>query len=199
MKYSFLNDTLSVRVNSASPMKQLIFLFFSLLLLSFSVQTVRADDLVPTSAPDPKPTVAYELPYAGILPDSPFYFLKPLRDKLVGILTTDPLKKAEFELNASDKRLSASLSLAREGKIDLSKDVLSKGENYFALALSDISKSKKQGIVVNGVLERMLLASQKHEEMISAMEQSNSSIFLQGMLNQASGFENQTTQLLLKK
>ena len=41
-------------------------------------------------------TVKYELPYPGILPDNPLYFLKQIRDWIMERLITDPLKKIEF-------------------------------------------------------------------------------------------------------
>jgi len=36
--------------------------------------------------------VQYDLPYTGILPDNPLYFLKALRDNIYGMLITDPIK-----------------------------------------------------------------------------------------------------------
>src|SRR5579883_115828 len=56
----------------------------------------------PTGVPD------YVLPYPGILPDNPFYFLKVLRDRLILFFISNPTKKSSFYLLQSDKRLEAS-------------------------------------------------------------------------------------------
>ena len=60
----------------------------------------------------PQEKVIYNLPYPGLLPDSPLYITKVIRDKITDFLTRDNLKKAELYLLYSDKRVSMSLVLA---------------------------------------------------------------------------------------
>ena len=52
--------------------------------------------------------VAYELPFPGkVLPDSPFWVFKVIRDKVWYGLSFSHLKKAELALLFSDKRLGS--------------------------------------------------------------------------------------------
>ena len=60
----------------------------------------------------PQEKVIYNLPYPGLLPDSPLYITKIARDRITDFLTRDNLKKAELYLLYSDKRASMSLVLA---------------------------------------------------------------------------------------
>ena len=117
-------------------------------------------------------TVAYELPYPGILPDHPLYFVKALRDKLQDFFTRDNVKKAELYLLYSDKRLAMAEALAKKGKNDLSVTTLSKGEKYF-LKIPDLLKNaKEQGSAATPeFVSRVRLSNQKHKELIGELIQ----------------------------
>jgi hypothetical protein len=60
--------------------------------------------------------VVYDMPYPGLLPDSPLYFIKIVRDRATEFFTRDNIKKANLYLNYSDKRAVMSLKLAEKGK-----------------------------------------------------------------------------------
>ena len=55
--------------------------------------------------------VDYQLPYPGMLPDNPLYFLKVFRDNLTSFFINKPLDKAHFDLLQSDKDVEASYLL----------------------------------------------------------------------------------------
>ncbi|MBF8250036.1 MAG: LPXTG-motif cell wall anchor protein, partial [Candidatus Levybacteria bacterium] len=85
---------------------------FLIFLSSFSISFAKSDlAAAQTATPSSNQEVNYELPYPGLLPDSPLYFLRVTRDKLVSFLISDPLKKAEFDLLQADKRLNAGIYL----------------------------------------------------------------------------------------
>jgi len=115
--------------------------------------------------------VQYDLPYPGILPDNPLYFLKAVRDNLWGFFITDPLKKSDYDLLMADKRLVSSEYLLNEGKTDLAITTLSKAGNYFDQAISQAYKVKTQGDDANSILSRLLSASKKHQFIIRQMEE----------------------------
>jgi hypothetical protein len=115
--------------------------------------------------------VQYNLPYEGILPDNPLYFLKALRDNVFNFLITDPLKKANYDLLMADKRLSAASALLDKGKTDLAITTLSKSGNYFYLAVQQAADAKKQGENTNDLLSTLIIASLKHQQVIFKMEQ----------------------------
>src|SRR5436190_18380171 len=79
--------------------------------------------------------VEYELSYPGVLPDNPLYLIKAARDRMVSFLITDPIKKIEFNLLTSDKRIYASKLLSDKGKFDLAISTLSKSNNYLEISV----------------------------------------------------------------
>lgn len=111
----------------------------------------------------------YQLPYPGILPDSPLYPLKTFRDRIILFLIADPVKKAEFNLLQADKRLSASVQLIkkRKGKESLAESTASKAEAYFAQAVVSVKDAKKQGMEVSGFAGRLLLAAAHHRKVLN--------------------------------
>lgn len=113
--------------------------------------------------------VEYNLPYPGILPDSPLYFLKVVRDNLLDLFITDPLKKADYTLLMADKRLTSANALIDKKNYSLAITTLSKAENYFDRAIQNAAKAKGEGKDANEILSRLLLSSQKHQEIIYQM------------------------------
>ena len=115
--------------------------------------------------------VEYQLPYPGLLPDSPLYFLKMVRDRIVGFLISDPLKKAEFDLLAADKRLNAGIYLLNKDKSKsaLAYSTISKGENYFEEAIKNVREAKKQGMDTNDIIRRLSDSSYKHQEVLTML------------------------------
>lgn len=114
--------------------------------------------------------IEYELPYPGVLPGNPLYYLKAFRDKLVSLLISDPLKKAEYDLLNSDKRLAMGAALVRAGKHELAVETISKGNNYFEEALSSLQKARASSEDTSALLGRMALAVKKHEEVVVDLE-----------------------------
>ncbi|MBI4084611.1 MAG: hypothetical protein HY431_01770 [Candidatus Levybacteria bacterium] len=126
---------------------------------------------VSTESAMQKQEVEYTLPYPGILPDNPFYFLKMLRDRFVGFLISDPLKKAEFNLLQADKRLASAIYLMqRPDKASLAEQTISKGENYFEEAVNKVREAKGEGMDTKDIERRLVSASRKHLQVLSNLE-----------------------------
>ena len=125
-----------------------------------------SDTLVKT----PQEKVIYNLPYPGLLPDSPLYITKIVRDKITDFLTRDNLKKAELYLLYSDKRTSMSLVLASKGKSQLAIDTFVKGEKYFLKIPELLRSAKKQGAQApSSFVETLKLSNAKHKELIEEL------------------------------
>jgi hypothetical protein len=120
--------------------------------------------LSPSANSQQENQVNYELPYPGLLPDNPLYFLRVIRDKTIEFLISDPLKKAEFYLLQADKRLNAGIFLFNKGKIPLSISTISKAENYFSQALDKVGEVKSQKKSVSEIEGRMKDAAEKYEQ-----------------------------------
>jgi len=170
-------------------MKKVIFGFFILLLLSAlalpissSAQvskispvealpsvTITADDISNNNdvqASTEAAKVDYILPFPGILPDNPLYFLKAIRDRIVGFLISDSQKKAEFDLLTSDKRINAALTLAMRGKDEIAMSTLSKSNNYMDLVIASLRKSQASGKNIDTVLHNLRNSIKKHQEVV---------------------------------
>ena len=145
------------------------FIFFFSAVASLAQENSKEN--VMTSTSSSKKTIEYALPYPGLLPDSPLYILKAIRDRIIEVLISDPIKKANFELLAADKRLNEGVSLFNKGekKYALAETTISKGENYFAKGIAEVERAKKQGIVTAGTSQRFHLASLKHREVIKSL------------------------------
>lgn len=177
-------------------MKKLLLLIL-LILFSLSLPFQKSFAQTASSAAD-LPQVQYDLPYTGILPDSPLYFLKALRDNVLGLLITDPLKKAEYDLLMADKRLGGAQALLSKNKNDLAITTLSKSGNYFYQAIGQAAIAKKQGSNVNNILSKIITASIKHQEVILQMIQQadkNAKGLLEASLNRVQGFQSSAEQL----
>ena len=112
----------------------------------------------------------YQLPYPGLLPDNPLYPIKTFRDKVVSLLISDPVRKAEFNLLQADKRLHAGILLIQQSKKHkLAIDTISKGENYLEEALIKTTDAKKQGMSVGNISDKLKKSANKHKMVISEL------------------------------
>ncbi len=123
-----------------------------------------------SSVKTPQEKIAYNLPYPGLLPDSPLYLAKIVRDRITDFLTRDNLKKAELYLLYSDKRASMSLVLAHKGKGQLAIETFTKGEKYFFRIPNLLIATKKQGgQAPSNFVQTLKLSNAKHKELIEEL------------------------------
>lgn len=121
-------------------------------------------------AQEKKIDILYVMPFPGrILPDSPFWPLKALRDRLWMLVTTNPMRKAELSLLFADKRLMSSYELFKLGKSQLALSTLTKAEKYLEEG-SVLEKNERQGgLDTKSFLFTLATASLKHREVIEGM------------------------------
>ncbi len=145
------------------------FLFIFLFLFSaFSTKVFAQTE--PSATNDARfINVSYDLPYPGILPDNPLYFLKALRDNVINLFITDPFKKANYDLLMADKRLVSASALIDKKNYPLAITTLSKSGNYFDQSIQLIQQVKGQRTSVKEFLNKMYLAAQKHQQVIYQM------------------------------
>ncbi len=145
-------------------MKKVITLFLLALVLALPLPAV-AITASPTQTSD------YQLPYPGILPSSPFYNLKTIRDKVSGFFISNPLKKAEYAISMADVRMSAALVLTEQkNNTALAKTTISKAQNYLEEAATNIKIAKDQGIDTQDILKRLNQAKLKHREIVKQIK-----------------------------
>jgi len=124
----------------------------------FQAQTITAET-----------KVDYYLPYPGILPDHPLYWLKMVRDRVRLWLTTDSLQKAEKLLLYADKRLGAGWALVEGNKPDLGITTLTKAEKYLEQAVN-LGQKLGEGEKEVKFKEKLAKAVKKHEEVLNLIE-----------------------------
>lgn len=144
----------------------ILFAIFHFSAAPFFAQTITITATDSAKASTPPAQIQYELPYPGILPDHPLYFLKVARDRIVGFLINDPVKKAEFNLLQSDKKLFAARMLFDDDKDKLGFETLSKSNNYMHHAISEANRAKEMNRNTDGVVQKMGASLAKHREAI---------------------------------
>jgi len=172
------------------------------ILVSIVVLTLIVVPAFAQTEPSPSP-ISYELPYPGLLPDNPLYSLKALRDRIVGFLISDPIKKTEFDILQADKRLSVGIYLFDEGqtKYTLSESTISKGENYFNEAIRSLVLAEKEGRDVSGMALHLKMSLSKHDEVIKDLAQKTTGKLKEKFLateKKVAGYENQAEEFSLK-
>lgn len=148
---------------------QSIVIFTSFLILL--VTPIFAQKKLLTPTPTPTTTkVEYVLPYPGILPDNPLYFIKRLRDRILDFLIVDPVRKAEFYLLQADKRIGMGVALIEKGNTTLAESTISEGEKYFAQAVNSLQSVSNSGKEVPGyIVDRLKKSIVKHEEILNGL------------------------------
>ena len=144
-------------------MKKVLIVLCGLCLIG-SVYGASPKDLIKSG------TVVYELPYAGMTPENPLYSFKQLRDQITEFLTRDAIKKAEFLLVSSDKRVHIAIILAQKGKTRQSVEVLADAEEKAMQIPELLRESKKQGTAPSErFVYTLKLSNSKHREIIQEL------------------------------
>lgn len=165
------------------PMKKYIVVVIFLFLLAIvfplvatQTQTIEAATpatVAPTppvkteSTREPAP-VAYTLPYPGILPTHPLYFLKSLRDSIIETIIVDPIKKGEFYILQSDKKLNMAIFLYNDKKNLEATHQLAESLALREKALVHLEALKQQGTKIpRFVAEKLSDSLTKHIEVVT--------------------------------
>lgn len=148
---------------------RLVFIL-SLTLLILLPGLSYAEETASGAAELPPPST-YVLPFPGMLPDNPFYPIKMARDRIILFLINDSVKKAEFYLLQSDKRLQAGVYLWRENpeKGELALSTISKGENYFEQALAQTRLAQREGRDIGVIKGNLEQAARKHTQVLTQL------------------------------
>ena len=107
--------------------------------------------------------VDYYLPYPGLLPDHPLYWLKMMRDRTQLVLTTKQSAKAGRLLLYGDKRLGAAWALIEGNKTALGVSTLTKAEKYLEEAWDT-----GRDLPVRG---KLIKAIRKHLEVLTGLKE----------------------------
>jgi len=148
-----------------------------------------------------KTAVDYYLPYPGILPDHPLYWLKMIRDKIMLTITKDPTEKMHRMLLYADKRIGAAKALVDGGKKELGVTTATKAEKYIEQVVSEY-KNLPEDKITPELTTRLSKATAKHMEVLMEMidkVEDQSKPALQEYLDKTSGFYAMLEEIRLGK
>jgi hypothetical protein len=146
--------------------------------------------------------IQYDFPYPGILPNHPLYIVKVARDHFVGFLINDPIKKAEFNLLQSDKKIFAAQLLFDSEEDPMGVDTLSKSNNYMHNAVSEAIKAQSsKKVAADNIIGKIGVSINKHEEAIKILLKDDTSEkkSLQGELERLQSIEKYYTDSFSQK
>lgn len=121
-----------------------------------------------TTTPVASPTpVVYVLPYPGILPTHPLYVFKSLRDKIIELLITDAVHKADFYILQADKKLNMGMTLWDLKKTTEARAVWAEALASRTQAITVLKDYTKSGGSLQGhLVEKLMLSLVKHKEVL---------------------------------
>lgn len=91
----------------------------------------------------------------GLLPDSPFYFLKTFWEKVQESLALDPSKKAELNLRFAQRRLLETQKMCEKDKCDIAERWMQLFQERLNLATTATEQVQNQGKDVSALVQKL--------------------------------------------
>ncbi|HOR01938.1 MAG TPA: DUF5667 domain-containing protein [Candidatus Woesebacteria bacterium] len=112
----------------------------------------------------------YRLPESRTLPDSPFYFLKKIRDDLWIHFTNNPVDKIRIGLLVADKKMTEVIMMQRLGKTEIEwKDNLMEAEAKILKLRQKIADLNPENIEVQELDDKINRANSFYEDIIEQL------------------------------
>lgn len=112
--------------------------------------------------------IEYQLPYPGkVMPDSIFWPIKALRDRVWFFITINDGRKADLKLLFADKRIGMALSLFEKGDAERGFSTITKAEKFLEEAYLQGIENKKNGSNTVEFNQRLSSACLKHYQIMS--------------------------------
>lgn len=108
-------------------------------------------------------------PSAGILPDSPFYFLKNWKEQIQTFFTFGAENKAKQFLHLADVRLAEYKKMIEKGKTEIAQKTLEKYEKQLNRALEIADETKGKGKDVETLKEAIGEKILKHQKVLEGV------------------------------
>jgi hypothetical protein len=135
-----------------------------------SLKTDIAPEKTATGEPATIKKSEYILPYPGILPDHPLYFIKQIRDRIMESLISDPVRKIEFYILQGDKLTNSGIFLNAKNKETLTTEVFSGASKSMEKAIKAATFMISQGKVIPGyITDRLNNSLAKQEEVLTEL------------------------------
>ena len=140
-----------------------------------------------------------EVSNPGLLPDSPFYFLKGWVRGFKMFFTFDPLKKAELELRFANEDALAIRRLYDKGKYELAEKYCDEFRERFQRVIQRTERAKQKGKDVEVLIEKLKENHLRQQQVLAtvlekAPEQAKEGI-LKAIENSGVGLENAVKEI----
>lgn len=192
---------------------KILFVFLALIMVGVSVVKAREEGGIEMEIKDKavvykedviaresevivKEEVNYYLPYPGLLPDHPLYFLKMMRDRLKEWKTFDQARKAEYFVNLADKRMGAGRALIEGDEDELGVTTYRKASRYLKKAIEKISELEGEGREMGDLANRIEQATLKYDEVMERSGANNPD--LRGQIEEIRKEIQETRNVVLK-
>lgn len=135
-------------------------------------QMVKEDSMMeeesePEATNSSEVTIEYNMPYPGMLPDHPLYFLKNMRDRILNFLIKDPVKRIEFLTLMADKRYAMGTGLTEKEKYDKAVTIVEEAEDYYGQIAGEIQNALDAEKDINAErFETLEASAKKHEQIL---------------------------------
>jgi len=107
-----------------------------------------------------------ELPSPGLTPDSPFYFIDTLAEKIVMFFTFGAEKKAEKAMQYAEEKLAEVKAMAEKNKIQALERANQKYQEFLRLANMKTQEAKEKGKDVEELAVLITEKTLKHQEVL---------------------------------
>jgi hypothetical protein len=109
----------------------------------------------------------YNLPEAGVTPDSPLYGSDKAAEALQLTLALDPLDKAELHLQFAGERLAEAMVMANHGKFGFVLDPIQEYERNMIGVMKYIALAQEAGEDITEICELVQMATSKHQDVLA--------------------------------
>ena len=141
----------------------------------------------------------FELPEAGITPDSPFYFLKSWKESIRLFFTFNLENKAKQFLHLAGVRLAEYQKMIEKGKTEIAEKILTKYQNQLNRAISKAEELKNKGEDVKNLTQQIQETASKHLEVLQENLQKVSEQAKKGIENAMKNSQKQIEKITEKE
>lgn len=106
------------------------------------------------------------LPEPGLTPDSPFYFVKSIKESIQTFFTFGAKNKAKQYLHLAEVRLAEYQKMIDKSKEEIAEKILNKYQDHLNRALSKTEELKNKGEDIKDLTEKIQQATSKHLEIL---------------------------------
>lgn len=149
---------------------------------------------IPAYAQDQEVISIGEVSDPGILPDSPFYFLKGWGRTIGMFFTFNNVAKAELELRFANEDALAVQKLCEEGKCELAEKHCEKFQERFQRVIQRIEEAKQKGKDIDALTEKLKDNHLRQQQVLGRVLEKSPEQAKEGILraieNSAFGLEN---------